>query len=104
MIGELAALASAICWTVSAVLYKKALLNTKPVSANIVRCTCTSIALIASLAVIGKIGILTSLPLHAAVLTSISGIIGLGFGDTLHLKSLKLIGVARACMHVLRAL
>ena len=96
MIGELAALGAAICWTISAVLYKEALLNTKPVSANIVRCTCTSIVLIVCLAVVGKIGVLTSLPMYAAILTSVSGIIGLGFGDILYMISLKLIGVARA--------
>lgn len=96
MIGELAALGAAICWTISAVLYKQALLNTKPISANIVRCTCTSIVLIVCLAVIGKIGVLTSLPLYAAMLTSVSGIIGLGFGDILYMISLKLVGVARA--------
>lgn len=96
MIGELAALGAAICWTISAVLYKKALLNTKPISANILRCTCTSMVLIVCLAVFGKIGVLTSLPVYAAILTSVSGMIGLGFGDTLYMISLKLIGVARA--------
>ncbi len=96
MIGELAALGAAICWTVSAVLYKEALLNAKPISANIVRCTCTSIILIVCLVVLGRLGILTSLPVYAAVLASISGVIGLGFGDTLYLISLKFVGVARA--------
>ncbi|MFQ6064820.1 MAG: DMT family transporter [Candidatus Bathyarchaeia archaeon] len=96
MIGEVAALGAAICWTASAVLYKKALRGTKPISANIVRCTCTSMALIVFLAIIGKIWVLTRLPAYAAILTSVSGIIGLGFGDVLYLTSLKLIGVARA--------
>jgi len=96
MIGELAALGAAICWTISAVLYKEALSRAKPISANIVRCVCTSIALVICLAVIGKFGVLTDLPLHAAVLAGISGIIGLGLGDTLYMISLKLIGVVRA--------
>jgi DME family drug/metabolite transporter len=96
MIGELAALGAAICWTISAVLYKEALLNTKPISANTVRCTCTCIVLIVCLVTLGKIGVLTNLPVYATVLTGFSGIIGLGFGDTLYMISLKLIGVARA--------
>ncbi|MEM3696267.1 MAG: DMT family transporter [Candidatus Bathyarchaeia archaeon] len=96
MIGELAALGAAITWTFSAVLYREALLKTKPISANIVRLTCTSAILITCLAVIGKIEILTALPLNAVFLACISGIIGLGFGDTLYMQSLKLIGVARA--------
>jgi DME family drug/metabolite transporter len=96
MIGELAALGTAICWTISAVLYKKALSKTKPISANIVRCTGTSIALIVALGAIGKIGTLTDVSLYAVILTSVSGIVGLGFGDTLYMISLKLVGVARA--------
>lgn len=96
MIGELAALGAAICWTVSAILYKRALQQTKPISANIVRCLCTSLILVASLAVIGRLQILTSLPTYAVVLASASGVIGLGLGDTLYMVSLKLIGVARA--------
>jgi len=96
MIGELAALGAAICWTVSAVLYKEALSKAKPISINIVRCACTSIVLVACLVVIGKLGILMDLPLYAVVVACLSGIIGLGLGDTLYLVSLKLIGVARA--------
>jgi DME family drug/metabolite transporter len=96
MIGELAALGAALSWTFSAVLYKEALLKTKPISANIVRLTCTSAILIVCLAVIGKLEVLTNLPLYAVFLACISGIIGLGFGDTSYMNSLKLMGVARA--------
>jgi len=96
MIGELAALGAALSWTISAILYKKALAEAKPVSANIVRCACTSLILVVFLVGIGKFNILTSLPSYAIVLASISGIIGLGLGDTLYMTSLKLIGVARA--------
>jgi len=96
MMGELAALGAAICWTISAILYKEALLKTKPISANIVRLVCTSIILVAYLAIIGKFGVLMNLPAYAVVLACVSGIIGLGFGDTLYMMSLKLIGVARA--------
>jgi len=96
MIGELAALGTAICWTISAVLYKKALSKTKPISANIVRCTGTSIALIVALGAIGKIGTLADVSQYAVILTSVSGIVGLGIGDTLYMISLKLVGVARA--------
>jgi DME family drug/metabolite transporter len=96
MIGELAALGAAICWTVSAILYKEALLKAKSISANIMRCVFTSIILVAFLTVIGKFGVLTSLPTCAVVLACVSGIVGLGFCDTLYMASLKLIGVARA--------
>jgi len=94
--GELAALGAALSWTVSAMLYGKALSETKPLSANVVRLTCTSAVLVVFLAVIGKLGVLTSLSADVAVLAGISGVIGLGVGDTLYMMSLKSIGVARA--------
>jgi len=96
MMGELAALGAAICWSVAAILYKEALLKTKPISANIVRLSCTSAVLLIFLVVIGKFAVLTSLSAEVVFLACASGIIGLGFGDTLYMVSLKLIGVARA--------
>ncbi len=96
MIGELAALGAALCWTVSAILYRKAVLVAKPISANIVRCVCTSLILVGGLAVIGKFQVLTSLPAYAIALACVSGVVGLGVGDTLYMFSLKFIGVARA--------
>jgi drug/metabolite transporter (DMT)-like permease len=96
MIGELAALGAAICWTISAIMYKEALQKTRPISANIMRCVPVSIILLVFLTVVGKSGVITSLSTYAFALACVSGIIGLGFGDTLYLTSLKLIGVAQA--------
>lgn len=96
MLGELAALGAAICWTVSAILYKEGLQSSKPISANILRLTSTSIFLIICIVALGNIGLLANLPLNIILLALASGIIGLGFGDTLYMTSLKLVGVARA--------
>jgi len=96
MIGELAALGAAVCWTVSAVLYKGALAEVKPLQANTVRCTGTSIFLILFLALVGKFSVLTSLPVYVVLLACASGLIGLGLGDTLYFLSLEILGVARA--------
>jgi DME family drug/metabolite transporter len=96
MIGEMAALGAALSWTVSALLYKKALERTKPVSANIIRLSCTSGVLLVFLLVIGKLWVLWDLPVQIAVLAVVSGLIGLGLGDTLYLVSLRMVGVARA--------
>ena len=96
MIGELAALGAALSWAISAILYREALLKAKPISANIVRLTGTSVVLLMFLVVIGKFGVLTSLSPYAVAIVCVSGIIGLGFGDTVYMTSLKLIGVARA--------
>jgi DME family drug/metabolite transporter len=96
MIGQLAALGAALSWTISAVLYRRALSETRPISANIVRCTLTGSILIVFLIVIGRFNILSGLPSYALLLSAVSGIVGLGIGDTLYMVSLKLIGVAKA--------
>lgn len=96
MIGELAALGAAISWTFSAILYRKALQQTKPISANIIRLSCTSAILLVFLITIGKFGVIINLPANVAVLAAVSGIIGLGLGDTSYMLSLKLVGMARA--------
>jgi drug/metabolite transporter, DME family len=96
MMGEFAALGAAVSWTISALLYRKALSETKPVSANIVRLTLTSVVLLVFLVAAGLIGVLTRLPMSVVVLAGVSGVIGLGLGDTLYMVSLRMIGVARA--------
>jgi len=96
MIGELAALGAALCWTFSAVLYKMALAETKPVSANVVRCAGTSLILVLVFAMMGKTHVFAGLSAYVVLLASVSGLIGLGLGDTLYMSSLEILGVARA--------
>ncbi|RJS80418.1 DMT family transporter [Candidatus Bathyarchaeota archaeon] len=96
MIGELAALGAAVCWAGSAVLYKKGLLSTKPISANIIRCLAVSVLQISFLMLLGKINLFAKLSTYTVVLACLSGIIGFFLGDTLYMFSLKLMGVARA--------
>lgn len=96
MIGELAALSAAICWTVSAILYRKALFEANPLSANTLRCLGTSLFMLLCLTLTGKFEVLLSLPTNVVFLVCASGLIGLGLGDTLYLFSLKTLGVSRA--------
>jgi len=95
VIGELAALSAALCWTISPVLYKVALSDAKPISANISRSISTTIFLFACLGVSGKLWNLATLPTNSLLLAGLSGIIGLCLGDTMYMVSLKLIGVSR---------
>ncbi|MEM0057650.1 MAG: EamA family transporter [Candidatus Bathyarchaeia archaeon] len=96
MIGELAALGAALCWTFSAVFYRRALASTPPIQANAVRCLGTSLILVAVLAFLGRINVFMKLPARTLLLACTSGVIGLGVGDTLYMFSLKTIGVSRA--------
>ncbi|MBC7129842.1 DMT family transporter [Candidatus Bathyarchaeota archaeon] len=96
MIGELSALGAALCWTVSAVLYKEALKEARPIAANTIRCIGTGIFLITVLALTGGFEVLVNLQYCVILLACASGLIGLGIGDTLYLFSIDLIGVSRA--------
>lgn len=96
MIGELAALGAAVSWTISALFYRKALEGAKPISANIIRLAVTGGLLLLVVAIVGRLGVLTGISMELFVLAAVSGIIGLGIGDTLYLVSLKSIGVSRA--------
>jgi drug/metabolite transporter, DME family len=96
MIGELAALGAAISWAIAPIMYRSALANCKPISANIVRCATNAAVLVAVLLVAGLGGLLVGLPLWVIALTVISGVIGLGVGDTLYMYGLKALGVSRA--------
>ena len=95
VIGELAALAAAFCWTLSPVLYKVALSDAKPIPANISRCISTIIFLFACLGVSGRLWNLATLGIDSLLLASLSGIVGLFLGDTMFLLSLTLIGVSK---------
>jgi drug/metabolite transporter (DMT)-like permease len=96
MIGELAALGAAISWAVAPILYRKALTDTKPLTANIVRCATNALVMVVVLVAFGLVDVLLALPSWVLALTILSGIIGLGIGDTLYLVGLKSIGVSRA--------
>ena len=96
MIGELAALGASLSWAIAPILYTKALLNTKPISANIVRCATNAGVLVAALLLLGQAGALAALPTRTMVLVVTSGVVGLGVGDTLYMVGLKFVGVSRA--------
>jgi DME family drug/metabolite transporter len=96
MLGELASLISAICWTFSAALYKIALKETDPLIANIIRIIFTSFSLILICFLLNKINelfIISFMPLFYIILSSL---IGLGLGDLTYMYSLDFIGVSRA--------
>lgn len=96
MIGEIAALGAAISWAIAPILYRKALQDTKPLTANIVRCAVNASVMVVVLVAFGLVDVLLSLPSEVLGLTIVSGIIGLGIGDTLYMVGLKSVGVSLA--------
>ena len=96
ILGEFAALGAAFCWAIAPILYRQALFNSKPISANIVRCVSNAAVMLLVLLALGKLNALTSLPLGIVGIVVISGVVGLGIGDTLYLHGLKSVGVSVA--------
>jgi drug/metabolite transporter (DMT)-like permease len=96
LIGEFAALGAAVSWAVAPILYRRALSNASPVSANIVRCVSNGAVLVLVLVGLGLTGALARLPVEVVAVVVVSGVVGLGLGDTLYMVGLKSVGVARA--------
>ena len=96
MIGELAALGASLSWAIAPILYRKALLSSTAISANIVRCATNAAVLVAVLLLFGLAGTLAALPTDTMILVVVSGVIGLGVGDTFYMIGLKYVGVSRA--------
>jgi drug/metabolite transporter (DMT)-like permease len=96
ILGEFAALGAAISWAVAPILYRRALFNMKPMSANIIRCASNAAVLVIILFAFGTAGAIAGLPVETIIAIVASGIIGLGIGDTLYMIGLNSVGVARA--------
>jgi DME family drug/metabolite transporter len=96
MIGEFAALGAAISWAVAPILYRKALSGASPFAANVVRCVTNAAVLFLVLVGSGLLGVLSRLPVEVVVAVVVSGVVGLGVGDTLYMVGLKSVGVARS--------
>jgi drug/metabolite transporter (DMT)-like permease len=96
VIGEFAALGAAVCWAIAPILYRKAMSNASPVSANIIRLVSNAVVMVVILFALGLASVVATLPWQVLVLVVVSGLIGLGLGDTLYLVGLKAVGVARA--------
>jgi len=93
MIGEILALSAALCYAVSAVLYKRALRNIRYLPANLVRTVFATLLLLA---------ILPATQYHSSTITFdqlalivIGSVFNLAIGDTLYFVGLKKIGISR---------
>lgn len=100
--GEMAALAAALCWAVSTVMYRPIGYRLSPAVMNLYK------GLIASALLVVTIGVgrvlsnseIGTVQTKAAVLLAISGVIGIGLGDTFFFASLRHLGARRAMLLV----
>jgi drug/metabolite transporter (DMT)-like permease len=95
-IGESAALSAALLWALSSVIYSHLGLKISPLQLNLYK-GIIAIALIAiTLAIQG--GALINLSTSTVTLLTISGIIGIGLGDTAYFSALNSLGARRTLL------
>jgi len=94
--GELAALLAAFLWASSSVIYSRLGQQISPLLLNFLK-GAIALFLLAFTAIVTKNAV-ASLPLTPVLFLVGSGIIGIGFGDTVFFSSLKYLGARRALL------
>lgn len=95
MLGELLTITAALCWALSVSLYKKSLLNVRPVTLNLFRSFSATIYAFLVLYLLGKWSLLSELDLVSVTYIGISSILILVVGDIFYFIGLKSVGVAK---------
>ena len=96
LIGELAALGAAFLWAVTSVVYSRLGLNISPLQLNFFK-GLIAIAFIA-LTLVWQQATLFNSSLATIALLSISGIVGIGLGDTAYFAALNSLGARRTLL------
>lgn len=95
MIGTIYALSAALIWATSSTILKSLVSKIDALSLNTLRLSVASIVLLAIIFLFGRGTELVNTPLVPLVYLIISGVIGLGIGDTTFVKSLSYLNVSR---------
>jgi drug/metabolite transporter (DMT)-like permease len=90
LIGIFSAFAAAISWTYACFIWRSQTVNYKSIDINLVK---NIIAFLIFLPAFINISVLNDL--KSIIILLISGVIGIGLGDTFYIKSLQLIGTRR---------
>jgi drug/metabolite transporter (DMT)-like permease len=96
LLRELGGLGCAPLWAISSILLKSQTDKVDALRINALRGIFASVFLIAIVPIFGKVDQLWNLSLPALIYLWLSVIIGLVLGDTLYIKGMGIIGVARA--------
>lgn len=95
MLGEILTIVAALCWALGASLYKKSLLNVRPVTLNLFRSFPATIYAFLVLYLLGKWTLLSELNMVSIAYIGIASLLVLGVGDILYFSGLKFVGVAK---------
>jgi drug/metabolite transporter (DMT)-like permease len=90
MLGEILTIVAALCWAIGASLYKKSLLNVRPVTLNLFRSFPATIYAFLVLYLLGKWTLLSELTVVSLAYIGIASLLVLAVGDTLYLVGLEI--------------
>lgn len=96
MIGELAAVSSALLWALASVVYARMGRQVSPLALNLGKGLVAIALLILTLALQRQAT--QTLPTFSLGLLLISGVVGIGFGDTVYLEALRYLGARRTLL------
>lgn len=95
-IGEIAALSAALLWAVSSVIYSRLGLKIPPLQLNLYKGIIAIALILITLLIQGTA--FTNLSISTIALLSLSGIIGIGLGDTAYFAALNSLGARRTLL------
>ncbi|MGF1587686.1 MAG: DMT family transporter [Pleurocapsa sp.] len=95
-IGEISALSAALLWAISSVVYSRLGLKIPPLQLNLYKGIVAIALIIITLLIQGAA--LTNLSISTIVLLSLSGMIGIGLGDTAYFAALNSLGARRTLL------
>ena len=95
-VGEIAALSAALLWAISSVVYSRLGLKIPPLQLNLYKGIIAIAFIIVTLLIQGAA--FTGLSISTVVLLSLSGIIGIGLGDTAYFAALNSLGARRTLL------
>jgi drug/metabolite transporter (DMT)-like permease len=97
LIGELSGIGSAMAWAITGIVMKMLSGRASAPVVNGLRCAISLLLFLTALVVVeGRFADLWRLPLLPVALVLLSGFIGVGVGDALFIRSMNIIGAARA--------
>jgi drug/metabolite transporter (DMT)-like permease len=97
VIGETLAIAAAICWAASPIIYRKVLIGSDLVVANLVRAVPATILLVVFFLASGGFVTVLSLDLPNLLLIIVSVFTGQVVGDLLYFRSIVDLGASKSC-------
>ncbi len=95
MLGELLTISAALCWAIGASLYKRGLLNVRPVTLNLFRSFPATIYAFLVLYLLGKWSLLSQLDMVSMAYIGFASLLVLAVGDTFYFIGLRSVGVAK---------